>query len=464
MAPVRKPRATQRPVPLRTGSALPAGPSGESIQNIDAEISVLGAMILNNEVIDAVIPLLNAEHFVSAAHRKIYEAVMALHAENQAVDLVTLPDELKRRGALDPVGGVAYISTLIDRVPAAANAEHYAGIVREKAITRDLLAAAREIFDSASRGDVQSRELLDEAQSRIFHIAESGMSGSVTPMKDALKAAFEMIDKGREGMLTGLATGFTALDELTSGFQKGELIILAGRPSMGKTSLALNILEHVGVHQHRPAVIFSLEMGRVQIARNMLCAHARLDSHRVRRGRLSDSEREKLGQHVGDLYDAPIFIDDSSALNCFELRAKARRLKARHGLDILVIDYIQLLDAPQAESRVQEISRISRALKGLAREISIPVVALAQLNRQVEVRDDHRPRMADLRESGSLEQDADVVLLLHRPAYYNQNPDDLSAELIVAKQRNGPTGKVPLTFLKKHMRFESSAENFGNID
>ena len=460
MAPARKPSVKNRPAPSRSTAPLPAAGKSEALQNIEAEVSVLGAMILNNETVDVVVPLLTADAFSSTAHRHIYEGVLALNSEHQAIDFVTLGNEMKRRGTLDAVGGLDYLSTLIDAVPAAANAEHYASIVREKAITRELLGAAREIFDSAAAGNVQSRELLDEAQAKIFQIAERGTRGMVTPMKDALKAAFEMIDRGREGMLTGLATGYADLDELTSGLQNGEFIILAARPSMGKTSLALNILEHVGVHQRKAAAIFSLEMGREQLARNMMCAHARLDSHSVRRGRLTDRDRESLSRHVGDLYEAPIFIDDSPSINCFEIRAKVRRLKANKDLRLVVIDYIQLVDGPNVENRVQQISSISRSLKGLAREMSIPVVALAQLNRQVETRDDHRPRMADLRESGSLEQDADVVMLLNRPGYYSHDPDDASAELIIAKQRNGPTGKVSLTFLKQHMRFESSAETF----
>jgi len=436
----------------------PAG-TGDLPQSIEAEISVLGSMILNNETIDLVVPVLTVEDFSSAAHGKIYEAIRALHDEQRAVDFVTLRDEMERRGALDLVGGVAYISSLTDAVPAVVNVEHYAEIVREKAITRNLLSAAREISDAARRNNMRSRELLDDAQSKIFQIAERGTRGTVTPIKEALRAAFEQIDRGRDGMLTGLPTGFTDLDELMSGMQNGELIIVAARPSMGKTSLALNILEHVGVQLRRPAAIFSLETSREQLARNMLCSHARLDSHRVRRGRLSARERESLPHHVGALSEAPISIDDSPTLSYFELRAKVRQLKAAKELQLVIIDYLQLLQGPsKVESREQQISAISRSLKSLARETSIPVVALAQLNRQVESRDDHRPRMADLRESGSLEQDADVVLLLHRPGYYNQSADDQAAEIIVAKQRNGPTGTVPLTFLRQFMRFESSTE------
>ncbi len=261
-------------------------------------------------------------------------------------------------------------------------------------------------------------------------------------------------------MVSGLGTGFADLDEYTSGLQNGELIIVAGRPSMGKTSFALNIVQHVGVELHQPVVIFSLEMSKEQLARNMLCSHVRLDSHRLRRGRLTSEEREQLPIHVGALMEAPIFIDDSAALNCFEIRAKVRRLKRQKGLRLAVIDYLQLMQGSEhIDSREQQIAAISRSLKGLAREMQIPVIAVAQLNRQAEQRDDHRPRMADLRESGSLEQDADVVLLLHRPSYYlDSQTEDTSAELIIAKQRNGPTGKVNLAFLRQFLRFESSTE------
>ncbi len=454
MARARRPDLDRRPVPSRAtgGADLP--------QSADAEISVLGSMLINNDTVDVVVPILTADDFASAAHRIIFEAILAVHGLNRAVDLVTLSDELKRGAALETVGGVTYLSSLAEAVPAPGNVEHYAQIVREKSVLRSLLIATREISDSAGRGDARSRELLDEAEAKIFQIAEAGAQANVTPFKDVLKSAFEMIDRGREGMVSGLATGFADLDEYTSGLQNGELIIVAGRPSMGKTSFALNIVQHVGVDLRQPVVIFSLEMSKEQLARNMLCSHVRLDSHRLRRGRLTSEEREQLPIHVGALMEAPIFIDDSAALNCFEIRAKVRRLKRQKGLRLAVIDYLQLMQGPmQIDSREQQIASISRSLKGLAREMQIPVIAVAQLNRQAEQRDDHKPRMADLRESGSLEQDANVVLLLHRPSYYlDSQTEDTSAELIIAKQRNGPTGKVNLAFLRQFMRFESSTE------
>jgi replicative DNA helicase len=454
MARARRPDLDRRSGPPRaTGAA-------ELPQSADAEIAVLGSMILSNDTVDVVVPILSADDFASAAHRKIFEAILAVHNLQRAVDLITLPDELKRSGDLEMVGGLTYLSSLAEAVPAPGNVEYYAQIVREKSVLRNLLIATREISDSVARGDVRSRELLDEAEAKIFHIAEVGTQNSVTPFKDVLKSAFEMIDRGREGMVSGLGTGFADLDEYTSGLQSGELIIVAGRPSMGKTSFALNVVQHVGVELRQPVVIFSLEMSKEQLARNMLCSHLRLDSHRLRRGRLTSEEREQLPIHVGALMEAPIFIDDSAALNTFEIRAKVRRLKRQKGLRLAVIDYLQLMQGPEhMDSREQQIASISRSLKGLAREMQIPVIAVAQLNRQAEQRDDHRPRMADLRESGSLEQDADLVLLLHRPAYYSDNQtEDTSAELIIAKQRNGPTGKVNLAFLRQFLRFESSTE------
>jgi replicative DNA helicase len=446
-------------------SVPPRATSGADLpQSADAEISVLGSMLINNDTVDVVVPLLSADDFASAAHRKIFEAILAVHGLQRAVDLVTLPDELKRNGDLELVGGHTYLSSLVESVPAPANVEHYAQMVREKAICRNLLIASREISDAVGRGELRSRELLDAAEAKIFEIAESGSRGAVTPFKDALKSAFKMIENAKDGILSGIPTGFKDLDEKTNGLQNGELILIAARPSMGKTTLAMNIVYHVGVQLHQPVVLFSLETSQVQLAGNMLCRHVKLDPHRVRQGRLTNEEREMLPLSLGALEEAPIFLDDTSALNTFEIRAKVRRLKAQKGLRLAVIDYLQLMQGPtQIDSREQQIAAISRSLKGLAREMHIPVIAVAQLNRGAEERDDHRPRMADLRESGSLEQDADVVLLLHRPSYYSGDRDDSSAELIIAKQRNGPTGKIKLVFLPNFLRFESSAEGVGEF-
>ena len=461
MARARKPPAGQR-ASSQAGRAAASALHGQPPHSLNAEVSVLGSMILNNEAIDVVVPLIGSASFFSTGHQKIFAAIVSLHSqqEGNGVDFVTLGEELARRGELDSVGGEEYIQTLTDGVPAASNVEYYAEIVREKAVTRELLGAAREIFDAAAQDNVHSRELLDEAEARIFRIAEQGVKTEVAPIQEVLKATFERIDQARggEGMLTGVATGFPDLDDLTSGLQAGEFLILAARPSMGKTTLALNILAHVGMKLREPAVIFSLEMSREQLARNMLCAHARMDSHRLRRGRLNQNELAALPMHVGALSEAPIFIDDTPGLHTYELRSKVRRLKASKGCRLVIVDYLQLMQGPTAENRQVEISNISRSLKGLAREMRIPILAVAQLNRQAELRPgDKRPRMADLRESGSLEQDADVVMLLHRQSYYTGEEDDMSAELIIAKQRNGPTGRVDLTFLRRHMRFESGS-------
>jgi replicative DNA helicase len=346
----------------------------------------------------------------------------------------------------------------VDAVPAAANAEHYANIVREKYTARSLIGAAEQMLAQAHEGGVPARELLDQATKLVFDIAEEGMSSDVMEFRAVLKEAFEQIDKwqDREGRLTGLETGFYDLDDLTSGLQPSELIVLAARPSMGKTSLALNIAAHVALKK-KPVALFSLEMAHEQIARNILCAHARIDSHRLRRGRLTEAEMRELGRAMIELSEAPLFIDDTAQLSPMEIRAKARRLKSQNDIQLIIVDYLQLMESPGAESRQQEISMVSRRLKALARELRIPVLAVAQLNRGVEDRLDHKPRMSDLRESGSIEQDADVVALLHRRSYYadGEEGDEGAAELIIAKQRNGPTDTIKLTFLKHCMRFEN---------
>jgi len=428
--------------------------------SMEAEVSVLGAVLLNNDVIDALVPVLKPQCFAAPAHEEIYRAILALHEKNQAADPVTLCEELKRVGRLDAVGGQEYMAHLIDVVPAASNAVHYANIVREKFMGRRLIRAATQVLEKAYEDRHDTSELLDEAERLIFAVAEEMMQTDVMPIKDVLKAAFKQIEQARErdGRITGVTTGYMDLDDLTAGFQNSELIILASRPSMGKTSLGLNIMSRVAIEKGRhPVAFFSLEMTGQQIARNLLCALTRINSHDLRMGRLSESQWETLGEEAGRVYDAPIFVDDTPGIGVMELRAKARQLRRRHHIELLFVDYLQLMSAPRAENRQQEISTISRGLKGLARELGIPVVAVAQLNRAVEAREDHRPRMADLRESGALEQDADVVLLIHRPAYFDSDSVELESEeceLVVAKQRNGPTGKIKLTFRKQYMRFE----------
>jgi replicative DNA helicase len=445
----------------RTGGAASSKPvrSATLPEDLAAEVSVLGAMIIHNGTIDVVIPILKTPAFSSPRHRKIYEAILGLHEEKCAIDLVTLRNRLQRDDALDAVGGMDYLMQVVEAVPAAANAEHYARLVQEKYTARSLIGAAEQITAMAGDGSASGKELLDHSMKLVYDIAEAGMKSQVMDFRDVLKKTFEQIEswRDREGRLTGLETGYYELDDLMSGLQPSELIILAARPSMGKTSLALNIADNVGVKLKKPVAIFSLEMAHEQLARNMLCAHARIDSHRLRRGRLGEAEWGKMAKAMIELSGAPIFIDDTAGLTPMELRAKARRLKSQHEIELVVVDYMQLMEGPRAESRQQEISMISRSLKGLARELGIPIIAVAQLNRGVEDRVDHRPRMSDLRESGAIEQDADVVALLHRQAYYGEQggEEEGSAELIVAKQRNGPTGTVKLTFLRHCMRFEN---------
>ncbi len=443
-----------------------ADPQKDLPQSLEAEVSVLGAMLLDDDIVDSVVPLLRPEAFSRPAHADIYRAVLALHDGRHGVDLVTVGEALKKAGKLDATGGLQYLAQLVDAVPSAANAEHYAHIVREKHVQRDLMRIGQDILGRAQAGKEESRVLLDEAQRLLFEVAERGARRSVAEMKDLMERVFEKIDHWRDRgeRLTGLETGFYDLDDITSGLQPSDFIVLAARPSMGKTSLALNIIEHVGVRSNLPVLIFSMEMSQEQIARNMLCTHGRINSHHLRRGTLSSEELERLGMAADRLSNAPIFIDDSPGLTIYEVRAKARRLRSQRNIELCVVDYIQLMEPPKADSREQQVAQISRGLKQLARELQIPVIGVAQLNRGVEQRDDHRPRTADLRESGAIEQDADVVLLLHRPSMYRRADADAEpdsggggdvAELHVAKQRNGPVGVVPLTFIKHCMRFES---------
>ena len=423
---------------------------------------MLGAMVIHNNTIDLVIPILKDFMLSTMPHRLLYRAILRLHEDRSAVDLLTLKSQLQRDGAMEEVGGAEYLVQLVDAVPAAANAEHYANLVREKHMARALIGVAEQIMTDAYTGSAPGRELLDASMKLVFDVAEDVMTSEVTEFREVLKQAFEQIDQwqDREGRLTGLETGFYDLDDYTSGLQPSELIVLAARPSMGKTSLALNIADRVGSKYKQGVAIFSLEMAREQVARNMLCMHGKINSHHLRRGQLSREDLGKLSLALHELQEAPLFIDDTPGLTPMELRAKARRLVSQNDVKLIIVDYLQLMEAPRMDGRQQEISMISRRLKGLARELKIPILAVAQLNRGVEDRLDHRPRMSDLRESGAIEQDADVVALLHRKSYYGEadEADSGASELIIAKQRNGPTGVVPLTFLRHCMRFENAKE------
>ncbi|OGX13202.1 MAG: replicative DNA helicase [Omnitrophica WOR_2 bacterium RIFCSPHIGHO2_02_FULL_63_39] len=431
-------------------------------QNLEAEMAVLGSMLLEEDALVRATELLEARAFYKEAHRRIFSSMLSLYQEHVAVDLVTLTDELKKHNLLDEVGGPSYLATLTSLVPTAANVEHYCRIVKERAILRSLIKAATQItsdcYEDATAPDI----LLDQAEQRIFEIASQKVKGDVVSLKELIKSSIETIDAlyQRKGFITGLATGFTELDQMLAGLQPSDFIVVAGRPAMGKSSLALGVAEYATVVQKIPVALFSLEMSKEHLVQRMLCSHARINAHNVRTGMLSTSDWPKLTQAAGKLSEAPLFIDDTPGLSILELRAKARRLRSRHGIGLLILDYLQLMEEPtQSENRQQEIAVISRNLKALARELHVPVVAVSQLSRAPERRETFRPRLSDLRESGAIEQDSDVVLMLFREDYYNPTDDNQGiAEVIIAKQRNGPTGSVKLAFIKEYTRFENLAQ------
>jgi len=434
-------------------------------QSLEAEQSVLGAVLLENNALLKCIDLLSDEDFYRESHRKIYRSMLELFDRNEAIDLVTVGELLERKSELESIGGASYLASLAGMVPTAANAIYHAKIVREKSLLRNLLRSSTEIagkvYDDAGDAD----DLLDFAEKSIFEISDKRTRSSFSLLKDVVKDSFTMIEHlyDRKEAITGVPSGFGDLDELTTGFQKGDLIIVGGRPSMGKTAFSLNILQHVGIELKEPAAIFSLEMSTRQLVLRMLCSEAMVDSNRVRRGFLNREEWHKLTNAAGRLTEAQVFIDDSSSINVLEMRAKARRLKKEHGLSLLIVDYLQLMRSRSSfERREQEISDISRSLKALAKEIDIPVIALSQLNRGVELRPNKRPTLADLRESGAIEQDADVILFLYRDEVYDrENPDKRGkAEVILAKQRNGPTDTIKLTYQGYCTKFTNAAEGF----
>jgi replicative DNA helicase len=428
-------------------------------QNLEAETSVLGAVLLENEALNRVLEILKEDDFYREAHRRIFSAIIHLYEHSEPVDLITLSEVMKTRGDIDAVGGVEYLNSLVNSVPTAANISYYAKIIKEKAILRKLINRATEIVSQsyANSGDVD--DFIDQAERTIFEISEDRVRPSFYPIKDLIKSSFKTIERlyEKRQLITGVPTGFQRLDELTSGLQPADLIIIAGRPSMGKTAFALNIAQHASVRAATPIAIFSLEMSKEQLALRMLCSEAKVDAHRLRGGFLSESDWPKLTRAAGSLSEAPLFIDDTPGLSALEMRAKSRRLKIEHNLGLVIVDYLQLMRGrASADSREQEISDISRSLKALAKELSIPVIALSQLNRRVEERGDKRPQLSDLRESGAIEQDADVILFLYRDEVYNKAEENRGkAEVIIGKQRNGPTDKVDLAFLDKYTRFEN---------
>ncbi len=436
-------------------------------ESLAAEAAVLGSMIIDPECISEVVEQIKTDAFYRIEHQMIFDALVKLYERNKggAIDAVLLRDELEKRKQLEEVGGVEYLAKVMDSVPSSANVMYYSGIIKDKQLLREIIAAASEILNSALSGDGEAGEKLDEAERKIFAVTDKKISGSAVELKDLVVRAYELIEKREGSHVTGLPTGYFALDQQTCGLQEGEMIIIAGRPSMGKTSLALNMAEHIGVIEKAPVAIFSLETSRQQLAERFLCSFSETDAQKVRKGMLDTEHHEVLVKACGELSEAPIYIDDTSLLTPLELRAKARRLKSQRGIRCIIVDYLQLmhLGASRVESRQQEITAISRYMKALARELSIPVVVLSQLNRSPEGREGHRPRMSDLRESGSIEQDADVVMLLHREDYYHRgegekdySPDN-KAELIIAKQRNGPTGSIELIFREKFTRFENAS-------
>lgn len=433
--------------------------------SVEAEQAIIGGLMLENQVWDKISTKICEADFYRAEHRILFRSILVLATRSQPFDVVTLLDNLKSNNALDEAGGEAYLFELANNTPSVANVSAYADIVREKSVHRQLIGVATDIADSAyNPGNREVPELLDFAESKVFAIAEQTPSnGGPEMIKSVLVKAVEKIDAlfHSGNSITGLATGLTDLDELTSGLQPSDLIIVAGRPSMGKTTLAMNMAEHAAIKSSKPVLVFSMEMPADSLAMRMMSSLGRIDQHRIRTGKLDDDDWPRITSAVHMLSEAPLFIDDTGGLSPSELRARARRLVKEHGqLGLIVVDYLQLMKVPgmKADNRTAEISEISRSLKSLAKELSVPVIALSQLNRSLEQRQDKRPVMSDLRESGAIEQDADLICFIYRDEVYNEDsPDKGTAEVIIAKQRNGPIGKVRVAFLGKYTRFEDLA-------
>jgi replicative DNA helicase len=426
-------------------------------QNIDAERSTLGSMLLEKEAIEKGTEVLKPEDFYREAHRVIFEVIIHLSNKGEPIDIITVSEELTRRNMLDKVGGIPYLTALANAVPTAANVEYYAKIVAEKSLLRSIISVATNIVGMGYEGAEEVNVILDEAEKQIFQVTQRRNTKGFVSLRNILIETFERIEKLYEskGGVTGLPTGFTDFNRMTAGLQPSDLIILAARPSMGKTTFALNIAQSASVELKIPVVVFSLEMSKEQLALKLLCSEAGVDNQRIRTGTLMDADWPRLSHALGSLSEAAMFIDDTPGISALDIRARARRIKAEHGLGLIVIDYLQLMQGKaRSENRQQEVSEISRTLKSLARELNVPVVALSQLSRAVEQRTDKRPNLSDLRESGSLEQDADLVAFLYREDYYNPDTDKKNiTELIIAKQRNGPVGTVELLFQKEFSKF-----------
>ena len=426
-------------------------------QNVEAEQAVLGAMLLSHDAVIVAMEKLQSQDFYRDVHRIIFEAMEHLHRENKEIDVITLPDELKRMKKLDDVGGLEYVLNLPNLVGSAANIEYYANIVAEKALARNLISTCTELTTEAYDGQKETEALLDDAERRILQLSDTKNRGDFASVGAVVEVTLDKITKLYENKagLTGLPTGFRDLDRMTSGLQPSDLILVAARPSMGKTAFTLNIAQNVGVRQHKTVAFFFLEMSQEQLVQRLLCQIAHIDSQKLRTGQLnSDEEWTRLTDACDKLYESPIYIDDTPGISVAEMRSKARRLKSEHGLDLIIVDYLQLMQGRNAESRQQEISEISRSLKALARELKVPLIALSQLSRSVESRQDKRPMLSDLRESGALEQDADIVSFLYREDYYDKETENQHiTEVILAKHRNGPVGSVKLYFKNEFTLF-----------
>ncbi|MCP9453191.1 MAG: replicative DNA helicase [Nitrospira sp.] len=428
-------------------------------QNLEAEQSVLGAILLDNTAMPKAMELITEEDFYRTAHRKVYRAMLDLAEEGEVIDLITLTERLGRMGELEAVGGAAYLAELVQVVSSAANIRYHCRIVRDKAVARQLLAASTEILTRGYEGTASVDELIDFAERSVFRIGQGKLERTFTPITHIIKESLDLVDQlsKRKEHVTGVPTGYYDLDDLTAGLQPSDLIVVAGRPSMGKTSLALGFATHAAIHAKAVVGIFSLEMSKPQIVLRMLSSEARVDSHALRTGKLQKEDWWRLAEAANRLEQAPIYIDDTGNLTVQQMRGKARRLKAEKGLDLLIVDYLQLMQGrADAESRQQEISDISRSLKSLAKELNVPVVALSQLSRAVESRKPPIPMLADLRESGAIEQDADVVMFIYREDVYDPDSERKGiADIIVSKHRNGPTGKRELFFHDRYAKFES---------
>ncbi len=428
--------------------------------NLDAERSVLGAILLHNDAINGAVEVLVPEDFFREAHQQLFDKMIALSERGGAIDLVTLSEELDRGNALEKVGGPAYITRLVDGVPRSTNVEFYARIVKEKATLRRLITEAGRIASEAYDADRDASEILDEAERGIFSIADARIGAGFVPLSQLVDSALDTVERLQQykSLVTGVPTGFYDLDQRTSGMQPTDLVIIAARPSMGKTSFVLNIAQQAALEYGKTVGVFSLEMSKEQLFMRMLTSEARVDSQRLRQGMLLERDLPAIAQAAEKLSMAKVFIDDSASIGVLEMRAKARRLKAEHDLHMIVIDYVQLMQGRgRFENRQQELTSISRSLKGLAKELHVPVLLLSQLSRAPEARADHRPQLSDLRESGALEQDADVVMFIYREDRYKgpEDEDTGEAEIIISKQRNGPVGTVKLAFIADYTRFEN---------